>query len=62
MGRERSKECLVFFSWRKEGFCLQNCPFEEFEIHESFNTADRSAWPVLKRNQAAKNFHVHFVL
>ena len=28
-------------------------------------TADRSAWPVLKRHQAAKflkNFQVHFVL
>ena len=36
--------------------------FDEFEIHEIFITADRSAWPVLKRNQAAKflkNFQVH---
>ena len=32
--------------------------FGEFKIHEIFITADRSAWPVLKRNQAAK-FHVH---
>ena len=33
--------------------------FEEFEIHAFFFTADRSAWPVLKRDQAAtflKNF------
>ena len=39
--------------------------FEKFEIHEIFITADRSAWAVLKRNQAAKfwkNFQVHFVL
>ena len=39
--------------------------FEEFKINEIFMTADRSAWPVLKRHQAAKflkNFQVHFVL
>ena len=34
-------------------------------MHEIFITADRSAWPVLKRHQAAKflkNFQAHFVL
>ena len=39
--------------------------FEEFKIHGIFISADRSAWPVLKRHQAAKflkNFQVHFVL
>ena len=39
--------------------------FEEFKTHGIFITADRSAWPVLKRHQAAKclkNFQVHFVL
>ena len=39
--------------------------FVEFKIHEIFITADRSAWPVLKRHQVAKflkNFLVNFVL
>ena len=39
--------------------------FVEFKIHEIFITADRSAWPVLKRHQVAKflkNFQVNFVL
>ena len=34
-------------------------------MNEIFITADRSTWPVLKRNQAAKcmkNFQVHFVV
>ena len=38
---------------------------EEFKIHQIFTTADRSALPVLKPNQAAKflkNFQAHFVL
>ena len=37
----------------------------EFKIHEIFNTADRSGWPVLKRHQVAKflkNFQVNCVL
>ena len=40
MGKEASKECLVFFKMTKEGFLLENCPSR----------------PVLKRHQAAKFF------
>ena len=64
MGRQSSKEFLVFFTGQRKAFLYQIF-LREFEIHEIFITADRSAWPVLKRNQAAKflrNFHVHFTL
>ena len=66
MGKESSKESLVFFKLTKEGFSgFIKLSFEEFKIHGIFITADRSAWLVLKRHQAAKflkNFQVHFVL
>ena len=66
MGKESSKESLVFFKLTKEGFCsFIKLSFEEFKIHELFITADRSALLVLKHHQAAKflkNFQVHFVL
>ena len=66
MGKESSKESLVFFKLTKEGFSgFIKLSFEEFKIHGIFITADRSALLVLKRHQAAKflkNFQVHFVL
>ena len=64
MGKEALNECLVFFKMSKEGFSSRKLSFEEFKIHEIFITADRSAWPDMKRHQAAKffrNFQVHFV-
>ena len=66
MGKESSKESLVFFKLTKEGFSgFIKLSFEEFKIHGIFITAYRSALLVLKRHQAAKflkNFQVHFVL
>ena len=66
MGKEFSKESLVFFKLTKEDFSgFIKLSFEEFKIHGIFITADRSALLVLKRHQAAKflkNFQVHFVL
>ena len=66
MGKESSKESLVFFKLTKEGFSgFTRLFFEEFKIHGIFITSDRSALLVLKRHQAAKflkNFQVHFVL
>ena len=65
MGKETSKECLGFFQVDKGRLFPLKLPFEEFKIQEIFITADRSAWPVLKRHQAVKflkNFQVHFVL
>ena len=66
MGKESSKESLVFFKLTKEGFSgFIKLSFDEFKIHEIFITADRSALLVLKRHQAAKflkNFQVHFIL
>ena len=61
-GKGKIKRMPSFLLVEKGRLLFTKLSFEEFEIHESFNTADRSAWPVLKRNQAAKNFHVHFVL
>ena len=52
MGRKSSKECWVFLILVDKGrLFFTKLSFEEFEI---FITADRSAWPVLKGNQAAK--------
>ena len=62
MGRERSKEYLIFLLVETGRLLFTKLSFEKFEIHEIFNTTDRSAWPVLKRYQSAKNFQVHFVL
>ena len=66
MGKESSKESLIFFKLRKEDFSgFIKLSFEELKIHRIFITADRSALLVLKRHQAAKflkNFRVHFVL
>ena len=61
-GKGKFKECLVFFQWTKEGFFYK---IVLRGIRNSENFRHRSAWPVLKRNQAAKflkNFQVHFVL
>ena len=54
MGKESSKESLVFLKLTKEGFSgFIKLSFEEFKIHGIFITADRSALLVLKRHQAA---------
>ena len=65
MGKETSKERLGFFQVDEGRLFIKKLSFEEFKIQEIFITADRSAWLVLKRHQAAKflkNFQVHFVL
>ena len=51
-GKEKFKRMLSFlnFSGQRRLF-FTKLSFEEFEI---FITADRSAWPILKGNQAAK--------
>ena len=56
MGKESSKESLVFFKLTKEGFSgFIKLSFEEFKIHGIFITADRSASLVLKRHQAVSS-------
>ena len=63
MERESLKECLVFFCWTKGGFIFYKIVLRGIRISEDFR--HRSAWPILKRNQAAKflnNFQIHFVL
>ena len=58
------KNAQFSFSGQRKAFLYQ-IAFEEFEIHQIFTTAERSALPVLKPNQAAKflkNFQAHFVL
>ena len=64
-GKGKFKRMLSFLLVENGRLFFTKSSFEKFEIHEIFITADRSAWPVLKRNQAAKflkNFQVHFVL
>ena len=61
-GKRKIKRMPHFFLVDKGGLLFTKLSFEKFEIHDIFNTTDRSAWPVLKRNQSAKNFLVHFVL
>ena len=64
-GKGKFKRMLSFLSMDKGRFFFTKSSFEKFEIHEIFITADRSAWPFLKRNQAAKflkNFQVRFLL
>ena len=59
------KRMLSFFLVDKGRLFFTKLTFHEFEILDIFFTADRSAWPDLKRNQAAKflnNFQLHFVL
>ena len=63
-GKGNFKRMLSFLQVEGRLF-FTKLSFEEFKIRGSFITADRSAWPVLKRHQAAnflKNFQVHFVL
>ena len=63
-GKGNFKRMLSFLQVEGRLFFIK-LSFEEFKIHGIFITADRSAWPVLKRHQAAKflkNFQVHFVL
>ena len=55
-GKGRFKRMLNFLLMDKGRLFFTESSFEKFEIHEIFITADRSAWPVLKRNQAAKFF------
>ena len=64
-GKGKFKRMLSCLLVDKGRLFFTKLSFEEFEIHEIFITADRSAWPVLRRNQAAKfmkNVRVHFVL
>ena len=64
-GKENFKRMLSFLQVDKGRLFFIKLSFEECKINEFFITADRSTWPVLKRQQAAKfwkNFHVHFVL
>ena len=64
-GKGKFKTMLSFPLVENGRLFFTKSSFEKYEIHEIFITADRSAWPVLKRNQAAKflkNFQVHFVL
>ena len=59
------KRMLSFLEVNKGRLFFLKLSFEDFKIHGIFITADRSAWPVLKRHQAAKflkNFQLHFVL
>ena len=64
-GKGNFKRMLSFLQVDKERVLFIKLSFEESKIHETFVTADQSAWPVLKRHQAAKflkNFQIHFVL
>ena len=64
-GKGNFKRRLRFFQVDKGRLFPIKLSFEKFKIQEIFITADRSAWPVLKRHQAVKflkNFQVHFVL
>ena len=64
-GKGKFKKMLSFLLVENGRLFFTKSSFEKFESHEIFITADRNAWPVLKRNQAAKflkNFLVHFVL
>ena len=62
MGRESSKECSVFFSWRKENFSPKKLYFEEFNL--VFFTAEHMVCS--KCNQGREvfaefpDFQVHF--
>ena len=53
MERESSKECSVFFLWRKGSFSSRNCPLRNSALLSSRWT---SAWSVLKCNQGNKVF------
>ena len=64
-GKGKFKRMLSFLLVENGRLFFTKSSFKKFQIHEIFITAHRSAWPVLKRNQAAKflkNFQVHFVL
>ena len=63
--KRKFKRMLSFLLVENGRLFFTKSSFEKFEIHEIFITADQSALPVLKRNQAAKflkNFQVHLVL
>ena len=64
-GKGNFKKMLSFLQVDKRRLFFIKLSFKEFKINEIFITADWSAWPVLKRHQAAKflkNFQVHFAL
>ena len=64
-GKGNFKRMLSFLQVDKGRLFFIKLSFEEFKIHGIFITANRSAWPVLIRHQAAKflkNFQVYFVL
>ena len=60
-GKGKFKRILTFLLVENGRLFFTKSSFEKFEIHEIFITAERSAWPVLKRKQAEKflkNFQV----
>ena len=63
-GKGNFKRVFSFLQVDKGRLFFIKLSFVEFKIHEIFITADRSAWPVLKRHRVAKflkNFQVNFV-
>ena len=64
-GKGKFKRMLNFLLLENGRLFFTKSSFEKFEIHEISITADRSAWPDLKRKHVTKflkNFQVHFVL
>ena len=64
-GKGNFKRMLNFLQVDKGRLFFVKLSFVEFKIYEIFIMADRSAWPVLKRQQVAKflkNFQANFVL
>ena len=49
-GEGKFKRMLSFLLVENGRLFFTKSSFEKFEIHEILITADRSAWPVLKRN------------
>ena len=56
MGKEALKECLVFLVFDKGRLFFIKLFVEKFKIHEIFITADRRAWPILKRTPSSEVF------
>ena len=51
-GKGNFKRMLSFLQVDKGRLFFIKLSFVEFKIHEIFITADRSAWPVLKRHHS----------
>ena len=60
MERQRSKECSVFFLWRKGSFSSRKSSIEEFNL--VFFMAERMACFETKAAKFLLNFQVHFAL